>query len=252
MRQLDLCIVCGEFTEVFRYKRQWLCDKCPKVEADAKIEKIQEDIKENYEKLAKKDRALVYVPSTKATENKASRKPNFLYQPPKKPRVIKPKTPKTRKVSMKETIRMFFAEHPNSVFTMAEITAQFPQYVKNSIRNALIYLLNDHQIYSRKININGRNSYSIYGVSYQLVNEMRSEENVSKVAMFIENNYPVTTKQLETQFNISDKGLAKLLDKVPTIERYNYKNRNFYFPVSQRSKCVNIIQETIKSNNQYG
>lgn len=261
MREIDFCAVCRSFTDVFRYRRHWLCDDCPKSELDNKLDREDEFPLQTVIYTRNSRTATTEAPPKSPPKN--PRKPNKPKVPkapkPPKEKVIRPKreykkqVPKDRiyKPSCRETVIKFFQAHRGEVFRSYELWEKFPDYLLPNIKNTLSQLVRDGFMYSRKINIGGYVKFGIYSTDASKVMEYQEEENVTQLVEYVNNNYPVTTRKLSEVFSITPEAVQKRLRKVDEIEIFQYMNRNFYFPVQYKMESIDNILENTTWGNQW-
>jgi hypothetical protein len=243
MREFEFCTVCREFTACYRYKREWLCDDCPKSAIDSKIDDLVEKaviIKPKEVYLKEKQAKAKAEKAPKVKTEKASKQP----KPTKEPR-------KKYRLSCRDTLIKFFYENPDKVFKSKEIWEAITDFEVSNIKNTLSRLVKEGFIFSRKINIGGYNKYGIYSRQEILIKEYLDEENSKKLVDYIAEHHPITTKRLAEIFPISGEAITKKLKMVSSIEIFQYMNRNFYFPVREREKCLKMIIENTTWKNQW-
>lgn len=254
MREVDFCTVCRSFTEVFRYRRRWLCDDCSKSELDNILDREDEQLP---------IQNIIYTRNSRqATTEAPSKQPPRNPRKPSKPRVPKnPKPPKTNiprpkreykkqlpkdklyKPSCRETVKKFFLEHRGEVFRSYELWEKFPDFMITNVKNILSLLVRDGFIHSRKINIGGYVKFGIYSTDASKVLEYQEEENVTQLIEYINQHYPVTTRKLSEVFSITPEAVQKRLRRIDSIEIFQYMNRNFYFPAEHKMASIDSILE---------
>jgi DNA-binding PadR family transcriptional regulator len=242
MRQFEFCAVCQEFTACYRYKKEWLCDNCPKSAIDFKNDEPVEIV------------TVIVKPKKVYLKEKEEKKQKI--KPEKAPKIKVEKPPKQQprkkyRLSCRDALMKFFYNNPDKVFKSKEIWAEITDFEVSNIKNTLSRLVKEGFIFSRKINISGRNVYGIYSKQEILVKDYLDEESSKKLVDYIAENHPVTTKKLSEIFPISGEAITKKLKRVSSIEIFQYMNRNFYFPVQEREKCLKMIIENTSWKNQW-